>query len=55
LFFFLLKTKDEFLGMFYIDLNTADIPYATTEQPFLTKDYSLSKRRLEEFYFFFVI
>lgn len=36
-------TKDEFLGMFYIELNL-NIPYETPEQPLLTKDYSLLKR-----------
>ncbi|CAF4365291.1 unnamed protein product, partial [Rotaria sordida] len=36
-------TKDEFLGMFYVDLNL-NIPYESGEQPLLTKDYSLLKR-----------
>jgi len=50
-YFILLKTKDEFLGMFFVELNT-NIPYESAEQPLLTKDYSLLKRRLEEKYFF---
>jgi hypothetical protein len=45
---FFLKTKDEFLGMFYVDLN-ANIPYESAEQPLQTKDYSLLKRRLVAF------
>ncbi|CAF1348466.1 unnamed protein product [Rotaria sordida] len=36
-------TKDEFLGMFFVDLNL-NIPYESGEQPLLTKDYSLLKR-----------
>jgi hypothetical protein len=33
--------------MFFVELNT-NIPYESAEQPLLTKDYSLLKRRLEE-------
>ncbi|CAF1233195.1 unnamed protein product [Adineta steineri] len=36
-------TKDEFLGMFFVELNTP-IPYESAEQSMLTKDYSLLKR-----------
>ncbi|CAF5069450.1 unnamed protein product, partial [Rotaria sp. Silwood1] len=36
-------TKDEFLGMFFVDLNL-NIPYESAEQPLSTKDYPLLKR-----------
>lgn len=37
-------TKDEFLGMFSLELSL-NIPYESPEQPMLTKDYPLLKRR----------
>jgi len=43
--FVLLKTKDEFLGMFFIELSS-NIPNESPEQPMLTRDYPLLKRRL---------
>ncbi|CAF1599411.1 unnamed protein product [Rotaria sp. Silwood1] len=36
-------TKDELLGMFFVDLNL-NIPYESAEQPLLTRDYPLLKR-----------
>ncbi|CAF3633948.1 unnamed protein product [Adineta steineri] len=36
-------TKDEFLGMFFIEINL-NIPYESAEQPLLVKDYPLLKR-----------
>ena len=45
-FLFLFQTKDEFFGMFFVELNL-NIPYETPEQPMLTRDYSLLKRRLK--------
>jgi E3 ubiquitin-protein ligase NEDD4 len=36
-------TKDEFLGMFFVELNL-NIPTESPEQPILTKDYPLLKR-----------
>ncbi|CAF0902584.1 unnamed protein product [Adineta ricciae] len=38
-------TKDEFLGMFLVDL-TMNIPYESAEQAMLTKDFSLTKRSI---------
>ena len=44
------QTKDEFLGMFLVDL-TMNIPYESAEQPMLTKDFSLTKRRYDGVFF----
>ncbi len=57
-----LKTKDEFLGMFFVELNL-NIPYESPEQPMLIRDYPLLKRRsnfeknfsIKIFLFFFQI
>ncbi|CAF5174100.1 unnamed protein product, partial [Rotaria sp. Silwood1] len=36
-------TKDDFLGMFFVELNL-NIPYESAEQSMLTRDYPLLKR-----------
>ncbi|CAF0748147.1 unnamed protein product [Rotaria sordida] len=38
-------TKDDFLGMFFVELNL-NIPYESSEQAMLTRDYSLLKRSI---------
>ncbi len=44
IYVFFFKTKDEFLGMFFVELNQ-NIPSESPEQPILTRDYPLLKRR----------
>jgi hypothetical protein len=39
--------------MFFVELNT-NIPYESAEQPMLTKDYSLLKRRLRLVSFLYI-
>lgn len=46
--FSFLQTKDEFLGLFTLDLHSVNIPYESAEQSLLTQDYPLLKRKYEK-------